>query len=491
MMTNLSRRYLSYLLFKRRKVFGGAIVVSLSLYALLVLTKPSQYESTASIVVKVVDQDVAMPDAISQQQGVTASSFSSLAKEVINSVQVIITSPDVLASTLRSVGVERAYPTITAKAAKANLLAINLAVESLLTDLSVKVNNDTNVLTLSLFNTNPVVARSALQSLVAATVTKHATVMRDPRLRFLEGKLTTLKAEADEAQRAVLDFRQKTGITSFDEERTLLLKQRDTTQASRNEIQANLFASSGRAKSLETSLQHTPRAIAISDENDRMQRQIDTARERLTSAQTRYEAARQRFREGNPELVDQAAQLGTARQDFDRISQQSNSRVRTGANPVSQALTQNFATSRSDSDALRAALQEREQQLRAIDARLGHLNTNEITVRELERRRDLAEREYRSYLERAQSARIVSDMNDAGITSLSVLQSPTLPYQPSRPRKLLLFIMALLGGFAAGLALCIFLESLDDTLALPEQVETVIGLPLLAVVNSQAQDHSR
>jgi succinoglycan biosynthesis transport protein ExoP len=190
-------------------------------------------------------------------------------------------------------------------------------------------------------------------------------------------------------------------------------------------------------------------------------------------------------------LIDQAAQLETARQDFDRISQQSNSRVRTGANPVSQALTQNFATSRSDADAMRAALQERLQQLEAIDSRLSHLNANETIVRDLERRRDIAEREYRSYLERAQSARIVSDMNDAGLTSLSVLQSPTLPYAPSRPRKLLLFLMALLAGVAAGVALCIFLESLDDTLALPEQVETVIGLPLLAVVNSQRQDNSR
>jgi succinoglycan biosynthesis transport protein ExoP len=491
MMNNLSRRYITYLLFKRRKVFCGAVGVSLALYGLLVLTKPSQYESTSSIVVKVIDQDMASPDSVSQQQGVTASSFSSLAKEVINSVQVIITSPDVLSNTLHKVGVERAYPSITAKAAKAHLPTMNLAVETMLSDLSVKVNNDTNVLTLSLFNTDPLVARAALQALVAATVTKHATVMRDPRLQFLERKLATLKTEADAAQQAVLEFKQKAGISSFDEERTLLLKQRDTTQASRNELQANLFASSGRARSLESSLQHTPRAIAISDENDRSQRQIDTARERLTAAQTRFEAARQRFREGNPELVDQAAQLDTAKQDFDRISQQSNSRVRTGANPVSQALTQNFATSRSDADAMRAALQERVQQLEAIDARLGHLNTNETAVRELERRRDLAEREYRSYLERAQSARIVSDMNDAGLTSLSVLQSPTLPYAPSRPRKLLLLLMALLAGLAGGLALCIFMESLDDTLALPEQVESIIGLPLLAVVNSQGQEDSR
>jgi hypothetical protein len=39
--------------------------------------------------------------------------------------------------------------------------------------------------------------------------------------------------------------------------------------------------------------------------------------------------------------------------------------------------------------------------------------------------------------------------------------------------------------------LCLFLESMDDTLALPEQVEAAIGLPLLAVVNHQRLEGPR
>jgi uncharacterized protein involved in exopolysaccharide biosynthesis len=420
-----------------------------------------------------------------------ASSFSSLAKEVINSVQVVITSPDVLENTLTKVGIDTVYPKLSANATKAKLPVTTLASEKLLGDLAVKVNNDTNVLTLSLFNTSPTVARATLQALVGATVNKHASVMRDPRLQFLERKLATLKNEADSAEQAALEFKQKTGISSFDEERSLLLRQRDQTQADRNKIQAELYAANGRANSLQDSLAKTPRAIALSDENDKLQRANDVARERYVTAQSRYEAAKQRFTQGNPELVDTAAQLESAKAEFERIGTQSNSRVRTGANPVSQALSQSFSTARSDANAQKAAIAERDQQLAEIDTRLSYLNQHEITMRELERRRDLAEREYRSYLERAQSARIVSDMNDAGITSLSVLQAPTLPYQPARPRKMLLLLMALFAGLAGGLALCLFLESMDDTLALPEQVEAAIGLPLLAVVNQQTPEGHR
>ena len=490
MVISFSPRHLSYLVFRRRKVFLGTVAVALVLYSGLVLTQKPQYESMSSIVVKIVDQDVAMPQRFSEQNGALANSFSSLASEVINSVQVVITSPDVLEKTLATIGIDVVYPKLSAKAAKAKLPISTLASEKLLTDISVKVNNDTNVLTLSLFNTNPTVARATLQALMNATVAKHAAVMRDPRLQFLERKLSTLKAEADSAEQAVLQFKQKTGITSFEEERTLLLRQRDQTQASRNQIQAGLFASTGRAKSLEDSLGRTPRAIAISDENDRMQRSLDVARERLTAAQARFEAAKQRFTEGNPELVDQAAQLAAAQRAFDEAQQGSMSRVRTGANPVAQALTESFSNARSEANAQKAAIAEIDQQLLQIDQRLSFLNQNEITMRELERRRDLAETDYRSYLERAQSARIVSDMNDAGLTSLSVLQAPTLPYQPARPRKTLLLLLALFAGFAGGLALCVFLESMDDTLALPEQVEAAVGLPLLAVVNHQRPEGS-
>jgi uncharacterized protein involved in exopolysaccharide biosynthesis len=484
-------RHISYLVFKRRKVFLGTLATALALYSALVLTQKSQYESTSSIVVKIIDQDVAMPTRFSEANGAVASSFSQLAKEVINSVQVVITSPDVMEKAISKVGIDTVYPRLTAKAQKARLPVTTLAIERLLTDISVRVNNETNVLTLSLFNTSPTIARATLQALISATVSKHAMVMRDPRLQFLERKLATLKNESDSTEQAVLQFKQKSGISSFDEERSLLLKQRDATQASRNQIQAESYAANGRAKSLEGFLAKTPKAIAISDENDRMQRQVDVARERLTTAQTRYEAAKQRFTEGNPELIDQSAQLDSAKKDFETISGQSNSRVRTGANPVSQALSQSFSTARSDAIATKAAIDERVLQLKQIDERLNFLNQNEITVRELERKRDLAERDYRSYLERAQSARIVSDMNDAGLTSLSVLQAPTLPYAPARPKKLLLLILALFAGFAGGLAICLFLESMDDTLALPEQVETATGLPLLAVVNHHRPELNR
>jgi uncharacterized protein involved in exopolysaccharide biosynthesis len=491
MLTSLSPRNLSYLLFKRKKVFVGTFVLSLALYGSLVLTQKSQYESSASIMVKVNDQDLVNPDMYAEQQGRGSAANANMAKQIINSEQVIITSEDVLRSTLERIGVSVVYPDIVKAAAKAHVTPLNLGVERLIKDISIGVNNDTNVLMLSLFNSDARTARNTLKALIAATVDKQALVMRDPRLQFLEVKLNTLKGESDVARKSLLLFKQKTQITSFDEERTLLLKQRDETQLRLAALRSDLVSAEGRSGALQDSLQKTPGQIALSNENDLMLRQVDEARSRLTGIEAQYQAARQRFTEGNPELRDLEAQLQSARQNYNEISQQPAARVRTGTNPLSQRISGDLSTARSDLDGNRNAVKERETQLERINERLAFLDSNEATVRELDRRLAVADHEYQAYLTRVQSARILNDMNQAGITNLSTVQAPSLPYRPARPRKLLLFGLTLFAGLAAGLALCLLLEMLDDTIALPEQVEALTGLPLLAVVDQHGTEHMR
>jgi uncharacterized protein involved in exopolysaccharide biosynthesis len=408
-----------------------------------------------------------------------------MALSIINSTQVILTSPEVLDAALNQVGINRVYPHLAAKAAATRRPLNRIAAEELLSDLSVDLGNGTHVLLITLWNQDAKIARETLEALLTATIHKHATLTRDPRLPFLEAKLVQLKAEADAAQRALLEFKQQSGITLFDEERTMLLERRDATQTTRNKIQADLFAEDGRSRSLQEILQRTPRQVMETNENDRMQNQVDSALTRLTSAQKRYLAAKQRYVEGSPELLDQQAQLDAARRNFDEVSAQDNTRVRTGANPVALTLDQDIATAKAYADSQRGALQEREKQLREIDERLRYLATQEGTVRMLDRRREMSEASYRSYLQRAQSARMVRDMNAAGISSLSVLQPPTLPIKPSRPKRSLLLLLTLFAGFAAGLSVCLFLDLLDDTLTEPDEVEEALDLPLLAVVNLQ------
>ena len=492
MVISFSPRHMSYLVFKRRKVFLGTLATALALYSGLVLTQKSQYESTSSIVVKIVDQDAAMPQRFSEQTGALASSFSTLAKEVINSVQVVITSPDVLDKAINKIGIDTVYPRLTQKAQKARLPVNTLAVEKLLQDIKVRVNSETNVLTLSLFNTSPVVARATLQALISATISKHAMVMRDPRLQFLERKLATLKNEADSAEQAALQFKQKSGISVV---RRGALAALEAARHYAGQPQRD----PGRAVRRLRPRQVARRLLVEDAEGHR-----DLRRKRSHAAPDRRRARTARHpRKLGSKLRSSALpratpSWSTRRRSTSRRNTTSSRSVRSRTRACARVRTRCHKHSVRASRPRVPTRPHRRRRCRSaisswrqIDERLAYLNNNEITMRELERRRDLAEREYRSYLERAQSARIVSDMNDAGLTSLSVLQAPTLPYQPARPRKLCCSLLALFAGWSAAWRCACSWNRWTTRSRYPSRSRRRSGCPLLAVVNLHRPDGAR
>jgi uncharacterized protein involved in exopolysaccharide biosynthesis len=160
----------------------------------------------------------------------------------------------------------------------------------------------------------------------------------------------------------------------------------------------------------------------------------------------------------------------------------SQTRARKGINPVQQQISGTLSNARSDANAQRNAVKERERQLEAINARLAYLDSNEIELRGLEQRQAVSDASYKSYLQRAESARIVRDMNEAGISGLSIVEAPTMPYKPAKPKKAFLIALSILGGLIFGVGLCLLRESLDDTISLPEQLQDALGLPVLSSI---------
>jgi uncharacterized protein involved in exopolysaccharide biosynthesis len=89
---------------------------------------------------------------------------------------------------------------------------------------------------------------------------------------------------------------------------------------------------------------------------------------------------------------------------------------------------------------------------------------------------------YKTYLARMEEARISDDLNRAGITNLSIVQTPSLPYEPTPKIPLIVALSVIVGLFGA-VGLCFALELSDETMHSPASVEESIGLPVLATVS--------
>jgi succinoglycan biosynthesis transport protein ExoP len=85
---------------------------------------------------------------------------------------------------------------------------------------------------------------------------------------------------------------------------------------------------------------------------------------------------------------------------------------------------------------------------------------------------------------------LLQKLKEAGITAglrssnIRIVDPALIPTAPSRPQKGRNIMLALLVGLVGGIGLAIFREYLDNTVKSPDDIESLTGLPSLAVVPS-------
>ena len=154
----------------------------------------------------------------------------------------------------------------------------------------------------------------------------------------------------------------------------------------------------------------------------------------------------------------------------------------TGVNVVHQTLQTSLQQAHADAAASRSAVDAWRAALAAINGRIDHLNAVEGRMLELQRKLDVATQDYTTYLGRAEAAKISDDLNNARITSVAVVQQPTLPPKPARPKTKLILAVAVFVGLVAGASCCLLLELYDDRVSLYPQFDELAGLPILAAL---------
>lgn len=481
MIIGLSARDVVHILCKRRRAALGFLGACLAATALYLSVTPYKFRSDAAVVVRFSAQDLASPD-IGNQQRPPQTTNAELAKQIVNSHVSMLESMDLRRDVLTQLGVEAVYPDIAANPPSQGT-PLDVAIDQLDKDFEVRVGRDSNVLLLALLNKDPAAAQQTLRTIIEAFMSMQARVMRDPRSKFLQEQLETARRQVETAEAALLDYKRQNGISALDQERTLLLKQRSDFETTANDAQMKLADMKKRRDSLAVALKATPREIPISNENDRVLRQVDDALARLTSARLRLQQATSTYAPGNPLLGDVRKEVEMAQQNYRDLQAASQSRVRSGVNTVYQNLSTSLGQTEADLAAAQAVWDQWRGELAAINKRIERLDGQEGDLLALQRKLDLAVQSYTTYLERTEQARISEDLNLQRITSLGVVQEPNLPFKPASPRVLLLLAIAAMVGVMGGLAISFGLETMDETLSLAEQVEPALGVPVLAVLN--------
>lgn len=485
MMLDISPRNVANLLFKRRvaaTVFAAAVLL-LGLAYLAV--GPWMYQSSATIVVKIDQQTLADPQlqqASSSSSEAQGKTNEDLAKDIVNTHVDMLESEDVARATLEQLGIAYVYPPIGNHAPWFFGTAMDIAAHKLTKDITVKVDTDTNTLLVTLSNSNPAVAQKTLQTMIGVFMQKQAEIMRDPQLDFMKKQLDDAHDKLDTAQKAYVDYKRQSGVTSVDDERSLLLNQRDDIEESISDERAKVASLTASRDQLLRSMHDTPAGVDLTNENDKEMSQLDNARDRLAKAEERYLEATQAYALDNSMVVDARGAVELARSQFNDIANASTTRVRSGVNPVYQSLETQLKQTEASLAAEQASVDQWVAAQKSVQARLDHIDEVDGGASKLKDQVDLAQDDYKAYLSRAEEARINEELNANQITTLGVVQAPDLPYEP-HPKLILILAIVVAMALFGSIALCFGLETLDRTIGPPDQVEPRTGLPLLVTLN--------
>ena len=138
----------------------------------------------------------------------------------------------------------------------------------------------------------------------------------------------------------------------------------------------------------------------------------------------------------------------------------------------------------NDVAVVQARVRTLEDQLDALEAASTLSGSAEIQLAELERQAAAGRSLYESFLTRSKEiAQLDFSQSDAKIIS-----SASIPLSPSSPKPKLMLLLALVFGAALGAALVVLIEVLDSAFRTVAQVESVTGLPVLAMLGELPDD---
>jgi uncharacterized protein involved in exopolysaccharide biosynthesis len=474
MIIDMSPRGLLYALSRHRSLLVTSIVMCFTTAAAYCLLATPIYRSEAAVVIKFAN------DNRNEVPGAAIAAASTEHREIINTNVRLLNSVDLLDNLLNEIGIANLYPKLAAAAAEdraplsdrarrelvhvfdnllkelgianlyPNLAAAaadartplsDLARRELVHDLSVTADRDSDVIELALENPDARIAATALSALIRLFKERQTQLYRNAQSWLMREQEAEARWRLSKSQADLDGFLSKFGISLLEDERYALLQLEMNTRSALGQQQAKFGEALGRQQAAAAALVKLTPEIALYDER------------------SRYQA------------VDDPGS---------RIEQYRPAKVRRSPNPVYQETQTDLVRADEAADAARSAIKPLEQQLRQIEDRLRELASRQAEYHALTMQSEADEKSYRTFLQRADEARIMDALNSQNVSGAAVLQAPTVPAKPAVPKVGLILGLALLLGGLGGIAAGLIAEMLDETFSLPGQLEPVLSLPVLA-----------
>lgn len=447
-------------------VFVPIVLIGL-IYA---LTATKYYKSNAVLLVK-FGQDARPEMSIGGGSNLSAEEKRGLVQSNVN----ILVSRDVAKEVFQEVGIKNVYPDIVEKKFD-DATKMEIAIHRFSQNVETHTESNAGTISVGFFDRNPEVANLVLTHLIDVFVETQAEVFGNPQMDVLQEQADQARKKLDDSTAAFNTYKIENGIASIDEELTLLLKQRADLTGYMSRRQAE------------------PPAVPLGDATDAYAGQDENGN--TIDQEATEQSAPEHIYSALPAAI--SADSDGSRLPLIEESQKKIDELRSLESellltykPTSERVSSVRKNIELEKEALEKSVNAINQKIADLNVQIEQRESLRAKYDELSRDVDYNSESLKTAQERLHAAQVNNDLNQRKITRISMIERPTVPLSPSKPKKTLIMILCLLVGGALGAALALGTEFLDSTFSRPEQLKAELKKPVLASFANNTPDAPR
>lgn len=336
------------------------------------------------------------------------------------------------------------------------VLGRDQVVKKFLDSVTVEPVRSSRLVKLHVDNTNPQlasrIANSTVQAFIAMGMERRLEASSYAK-SFLEDQIKQMKAKLEESERRLNSYAQSNQILTLDDKTSAVgLMYTDFATALAKAEQDRI-----KAETVLAEIKRNPEGSVAVVEN----KTVQAFKERRARLQIEYQENLRIYKPDYPKMQQLKAQIGEV-----------DAQIKTEVDHVIASL-----------QAVRDAAFKQEEMLRdrVSQTRKQVLTTQEqsIDMNMLKREVDTNRQLYDNLLQRFKELGVSGNIVTNNVSVVDAAEPSLFPYKPNLMANLLVGLVA---GLLLGAAIVVALEVMDDSIKFPDEVERILGLPLMGII---------
>ncbi|MFK7770246.1 MAG: GumC family protein [Mariniblastus sp.] len=472
-------------------------MLMIAIVAVVLMMLPRKYESVGKLFVQVGRGDVTLDPSGGASKTIMVQESR---ESEINTVMDVIQSRGVLELVAQRENIENEIlesksllsklpiPSLSMFGSGASestyegLLKRDKAIMALQSSIGVRNPRKAATLTINCRSESAELSQKIVRVLMEVYIEEHVKARQtDGSFDFFEKEFALQKKNVDSISDKIESYKNEIGVMSIEGKQAALREKIAEIESALLKASAEKVGFEFQVKELEKMVVGVPKEVELESTEGMANQASDLMTDRLFSLEIQEKDLRSRLRDDHPSVlavrrqVEQAKELLT-NQKSDR------KQVKRGLNKNRQTLDLALMQAKVN---LRAAAAQVESLTNSRDTAIGRmnrLNSFETQMASLYRDLTVSEENFKIYSEKREEARINLALDKQNLSNVKLVQPATIQVKHVSPKYSLILLASLFFALAGAFCVAIFAEQMDTSLKSDQQIESVLGVDVLATI---------